>query len=51
MVLCDRCGIGIDTEEEYVDLAHHHPHLTFDSRFCSVDCTIGYLEDGLLEGG
>ena len=49
MVLCDRCGAGIDREGEYVDLTHHRDHMAFDSRFCSVDCAVAYLEDGLLD--
>ena len=49
MVPCDRCGAGIDGEGDYVHLTHHHTHMEFDSRFCSVDCAVAYLEDGLVE--
>jgi hypothetical protein len=49
MVACDRCGTGIDGEGDYIDLTHHHTHMEFDSRFCSVDCAVAYLEDGLVE--
>jgi hypothetical protein len=49
MVACDRCGAGIDDEGDYIHLTHHQTHMAFDSRFCSPDCAVAYLEDGLVE--
>jgi hypothetical protein len=49
MEFCDRCRGDIDVEAGYVHLTHHHTHMEFDSRFCSPDCAVAYLEDGLLQ--
>jgi hypothetical protein len=49
MVRCDRCGSGIDTGSDYIQLCHHHTHMEFESRFCSADCAVSYLEDGLID--
>jgi hypothetical protein len=47
MSRCDRCETPIDTDDRWVTLRHHHPHMEFGSRFCSTDCAVAYLEDDL----
>lgn len=41
---------GAEGEGDPTHLTNHHTHVESDSRFCSVDCTVAYLEDGPVEG-
>jgi hypothetical protein len=47
MAECDRCGESIAASGEWIEVSHHHPNMTFGSRFCSADCAAAYLADGL----
>jgi hypothetical protein len=44
---CDRCGESIPAGEEWVEMNHHHAHMTFGSKFCCAECAAAYLTDGL----
>ncbi|MFB6207638.1 MAG: hypothetical protein ABEJ05_14040 [Haloglomus sp.] len=47
---CDRCGGSIVASEEWIEVAHHHAHMTFGSTFCCADCAVAYLQDDLDDG-
>jgi hypothetical protein len=51
MARCARCGESFTRTGEWVELTHHHTHMRFESDFCSVDCAVAYLEDGLPSQG
>jgi hypothetical protein len=47
MVHCDRCNGRFALDGQWIQLRHNHPHMEFESRFCSSDCAVEYLEDSL----
>jgi hypothetical protein len=50
MAECDRCNASVAVGGEWIEVNHHHPHMTFGSAFCSADCAAAYLENGLEDG-
>jgi hypothetical protein len=42
-------GSTTRTTTSIIHLTHHQTNMAFDSRFCSPDCAVAYLEDGLVE--
>jgi hypothetical protein len=47
---CDRCGGSVAPGGEWIEVNHHHAHMTFGSTFCCGACAAAYLEDGLEDG-
>jgi hypothetical protein len=47
MTQCACCGAQVPGGDEWIELRHHHQHMTFESRFCGSDCAVSYLADGL----
>jgi hypothetical protein len=50
MEQCDRCGESVPPGGEWIEVNHHHAHMTFGCTFCDTDCAAAYLKDGLDDG-
>lgn len=47
MPRCAHCEELFPPDEEWIQLSHHHPNMTFESAFCSTECAAGYLGNDL----
>ncbi|WP_255148757.1 hypothetical protein [Halorarius halobius] len=47
MPRCARCEAEFSPTGEWIEVTHNHAHMRFDSAFCSPECAVTYLENGL----